>query len=207
MSSTHALHPHPTRHQLLKATGVALIAAGLILVTAVLPAEHGIDPTGIGRRLGLQRLSASAEPVVTATLPVSASTSPSPVTGSAPVAGSALRNAFVIQSLTPFRTGEMQVTLGPDQGAEIKAKMHKGNQFTFNWSSSAGAVEFDMHGEAVNAPKDAFTSYWKDETASGAGTFTAPFEGSHGWYWHNHGTQPVTVTVTVSGFYSELYRP
>jgi len=31
----------------------ALLVAGLILVVAVLPAEYGVDPLGIGRRLGL----------------------------------------------------------------------------------------------------------------------------------------------------------
>ena len=31
-------HPHPTLPQLIKATGVALVAAGAILITTVLPA-------------------------------------------------------------------------------------------------------------------------------------------------------------------------
>jgi len=39
------------------------------------------------------------------------------------------------------------------------------------------------------------------------GTFVAPFEGSHGWYWENRGTQSVKVDIEVSGFQSELYRP
>ena len=33
--------------------GTALLVAGLILVIAVLPAEFGVDPLGIGRKLGL----------------------------------------------------------------------------------------------------------------------------------------------------------
>jgi hypothetical protein len=33
--------------------GAALLVAGLLLVIAVLPAEYGVDPSGIGRRLGL----------------------------------------------------------------------------------------------------------------------------------------------------------
>jgi len=70
-----------------------------------------------------------------------------------------------------------------------------------------GKVEFDMHGERLNAGS-AFTSYWKDEEqASAHGGFTAPFDGTHGWYWVNHGDKPVTVKVKVSGFYEKLYRP
>jgi len=33
------------------AVGIALLVAGIALVVAVLPAEFGVDPTGIGRRL------------------------------------------------------------------------------------------------------------------------------------------------------------
>lgn len=204
MTSSTRLHPLPSRAQLIKATVIAIAAASVILVIAVLPAEHGIDPTGIGRKLGLLGMSAGTatpEPAPGNAPPAApAATAPAPLSA-------ALRNEYVIQAVTPFRSGEMQVTLAPDKGAEIKAKMSKGEQFIFSWATGAGPVEFDMHGEETHAAKDVFTSYWKDDAASGAGTFTAPFDGSHGWYWHNHGTEPVTVTVSVSGFYSELYRP
>src|SRR5688572_17454638 len=46
----------PSTGQLLRSTVVAaLIAAGL-LITTILPAEYGIDPTGIGRVLGLTKM-------------------------------------------------------------------------------------------------------------------------------------------------------
>ena len=44
---------HASTPQLLKATAVALVAAATLLVSAVLPAEYGIDPIGIGKALGL----------------------------------------------------------------------------------------------------------------------------------------------------------
>ena len=54
--------PQPTpstpasSRQLLRSTLIALAVAGLLLVTVVLPAEYGIDPTGAGRVLGLTRM-------------------------------------------------------------------------------------------------------------------------------------------------------
>ena len=60
--NTHNTHPLPTMPQLIKATGLALLVAGVILITTVLPAEHGIDPTGIGKALGLTTLSGSGRP-------------------------------------------------------------------------------------------------------------------------------------------------
>ncbi len=46
----------PSARRLLRSTAVAAVAALLILVTVVLPAEYGIDPTGVGRVLGLTRM-------------------------------------------------------------------------------------------------------------------------------------------------------
>jgi hypothetical protein len=101
----------------------------------------------------------------------------------------------------------MTVTLPPHEGVEIKALMQKGQQFVFNWSTDGGPVNFDMHGERPNAG-DEFTSYWKEKQKTTAqGAFVAPFDGSHGWYWHNRSDQPVAVTVKVSGFYEKLYQP
>ncbi|MDQ8160884.1 MAG: hypothetical protein P3B76_07525 [Gemmatimonadota bacterium] len=46
----------PSPRSLRRATFVALVVAVLLVVMAVLPAEYGIDPTGIGRRIGLTQM-------------------------------------------------------------------------------------------------------------------------------------------------------
>ena len=46
----------PSARQLVRSTVVALAVAGAILMTVVLPAEYGVDPTGIGRVLGLTQM-------------------------------------------------------------------------------------------------------------------------------------------------------
>ena len=113
---------------------------------------------------------------------------------------------IVAKTDVPFSSGDMSLTLQPDEGAEIKATMRKGEQFVFNWATEGGPVNVDMHGEKLNAG-DKFTSYWKaQQIASDQGTFVAPFDGTHGWYWRNRGDKPVTVKVKVSGFYEKLAR-
>ena len=85
--------------------------------------------------------------------------------------------------------------------------MRKGEQFVFTWVAEGGKVNFDMHGERPNAG-DEFTSYWKAKQKTSAhGSFVAPFDGTHGWFWRNRGDKPVTVKVKVSGFYEKLYQP
>ena len=48
----------PSKRKLATAIGLALAAAGLILVTIVLPAEYGVDPLRTGAAIGLTRMSA-----------------------------------------------------------------------------------------------------------------------------------------------------
>ncbi len=46
----------PSARALLRSTLIALAVAGTLLLTVVLPAEYGIDPTGAGRVLGLTQM-------------------------------------------------------------------------------------------------------------------------------------------------------
>ena len=205
--TTHNTHPLPTLPQLIKATALALIVAGAILIIAVLPAEYGIDPTGIGKGLGLTKLSAPTSEGAASTPVPAASTATLPSSMAVVAPAVQASTATVTKSNIPFRSDEMSLTLQPDEGSEIKAAMRKGEQFVFAWVAEGGKVNFDMHGEQPNAG-DAFASYWKDKQQTSAqGVFIAPFDGTHGWYWRNRGDKPVTVKVKVSGFYEKLYRP
>src|SRR6476619_736287 len=51
------------RQKLAAAAGAALLGAGLILVMFVLPAEYGVDPLGVGARVGLVELGAVGKQV------------------------------------------------------------------------------------------------------------------------------------------------
>ena len=47
----------PSRSRIAQGTVVAAVVAVIVLVTAVLPAEYGIDPTGIGNAFGFTALN------------------------------------------------------------------------------------------------------------------------------------------------------
>ena len=46
----------PSTGKLIKSTIIAAIVAGVLLVTVVMPSEYGIDPTGVGKALGLTEM-------------------------------------------------------------------------------------------------------------------------------------------------------
>lgn len=48
--------PRPDSRRLLRSTAVAAAIAVVLLITVVLPAEYGIDPTRVGRVLGLTQM-------------------------------------------------------------------------------------------------------------------------------------------------------
>ncbi|WP_286238273.1 hypothetical protein [Neptuniibacter halophilus] len=187
----------PSTKSLIKATVAAGAAASVILLTTVLPAEYGIDPTGIGKALGLTVLN-EANDAELEELPVKADLE-NLILGSA---------APVWKGQEQPRSDTMTLTLLPRQGAEIKSPMEQGDNFIFHWKAEGGTVYFDMHGEPPSAGKDEFTSYWiGKEQQQASGNFTAPFAGTHGWYWQNTGTEPVTIKLTTTGFYGDLYMP
>lgn len=190
----------PTTSQLLRATGLAIIAAGAILVTVVLPSEYAIDPTGIGRQLGLTQMGeikaqlaeeaaqdAAAEAAGAPPATVAAATAPAP---KAAEAGQ--------------RTDTMKLTLAPGQGAEIKATMASGAKLSFDWSVEGGRVNFDTHGDA---PGVDYHGYGKGkETAGEKGELVAAFDGKHGWFWRNRSGAPVTITLRTEGAYTDIRR-
>lgn len=180
--------------KLMAACGVAAVGAVAIVTLFVLPAERGVDLTGLGGVLGLTGM-ASAAPQAAG--PAEA----------APQAAAAAPTKATIAKATPLRSDEMTLTLPPHSGVEVKAEMAVGDHMIFRWEAT-GPVKADMHGEPPNAGDGEFTTYWKEaDLTSGQGAFTAPFAGIHGWYWRNRGETPVTVKVRTNGFYKALIQP
>ncbi len=56
--------PTPSRKKLAQATPVAALVAAIVLVVAILPAEYGVDPTGIGGFFGFAKLGEDAPTIV-----------------------------------------------------------------------------------------------------------------------------------------------
>lgn len=177
----------PTKAQLNRATALAALIAGVILVTTVLPAEYGIDPTGIGAITGLKKMGDMKEAAhVAEQAPVATATMNAPV-------------AEETKSSPGVQTGKVNLTLQPGEGREVKATMKAGEEFDFAWTTDGGQVNYDQHGEIAGAASDEFTSYEKGTKASSTGKFRAPFDGTHGWYWRNRTKGPITITVTATG--------
>jgi hypothetical protein len=200
----------PSSATLLRSTVIAALVAALLLVVAVLPAEYGIDPTGIGRVLGLTQMgeikmsltreagmrpaapAAQVAPVTAVPAPAAAVAAPPPVAAAKPEAP---------------RQDILSVKLKPGQAAEVKLAMRKGAQVNYEWTVAGGTVNYDTHGDPVNAPRNFYHGYGKGTNkAQDNGTLQAAFDGTHGWMWRNRSGGEVTVTLKTSGDYRSIDR-
>lgn len=194
----------PTSGQLLRSTLIAFAMALLLLVTVVMPAEYAVDPTGVGRLLGLTQMGEvkkaiaeeNAEPAVASQEMAAPAVAAAPVTASTQTLPS-----------VAARQDEISITLQPGQGAEVKLEMKKGAQVKYMWTANGGKVNYDTHGDPYGAPRDFYHGYGKGkQTPQDEGVLTAAFDGKHGWFWRNRGDAPVTVTLRVSGDYIDIKR-
>ena len=191
----------PSTGKLLKSTGIAVAVASALLVTVVLPAEYGVDPTRVGSLLGLTEMGRIKMQLAAEAEAEEPNVQPAPV---APAAVAAAPTTGGASATAPgVRTDETVLTLAPDQGAEIKLVMEEGARVAFTWTSSGGAVNFDTHADRPGTP---YHGYGKGTEQRVEGELVAAFAGSHGWFWRNRTGAPVTITLRTTGAYSEVKR-
>jgi hypothetical protein len=179
--------PAPSKKTLMKATGIALIVAVLILFTAVLPAEYGLDPLRTGKVLGLIGLAAADNSKGRATA--------TPAPGQTGV--------YTPQSKI-YKVDSEDFQLRPGDGVEMKYHMQQGASMVYGWKAK-GKLMFEFHGEPdVKPTKDYYESYELDDKVGKTesyGTFTAPKTGIHGWFWQNKTDKDVEFHLSTAGFY------
>jgi hypothetical protein len=205
----------PSTRQLIRSTLIAAVSAVVLLYTVVLPLEYGIDPTGLGRVLGLTEMGEiktrlakeAAEDAAAAaakrSAPSAAAAPTDAPTPTAPTTAASVTAPAAMAPGTPAWRDELRFTLTPGQGTEIKLKMKQGEKALFSWQVQGGVVNFDTHGDAPGRS----ISYEKGRAvAADDGELVASFTGNHGWYWRNRGKADVTVVLRTGGEYSDIKR-
>lgn len=206
----------PSTRRLLRSTVIAILVAAGLLVTVVMPSEYAIDPTGVGRTLGLTqmgelKLILAQEALAEAAAPQATAPAPAPTPTSAPVPAQQVAQVQPIEKpvtkpvtapAPALKTNQMSVTLKPGEGTEIKLEMLKGKTVSYEWTATGGLVNYDTHGEPYNGEKGYFHSYNKGkQVKSNKGEFTALFDGTHGWFWRNRSNKDVTISLNTTGDY------
>lgn len=206
----------PSKAKLLKSTVLAAVIAGVLLVTVVLPAEYGVDPTGLGRITGLKRMGeikvslareAAAEQEATlAALESPEPTpdaTPEPIVAAEPASDGQPSDDQAIEPAST-RNDETTIELAPDESTEVKLVMNKGDRTEFTWSTADGSEAFfDLHADSKELGIN-YHVYEKGTVAKAEGVLEAAFNGSHGWYWKNRSDSVMTITLQTTGQYQAI---
>jgi hypothetical protein len=183
-------HPHPgsrmprvpDKATLGLATLFAAFVAFVVLLLVVLPAEYGIDPTKFGQITGISRLSEDSHEV--------------------DLGG---RQGLVsrVEPAAP-RNDTFTITLEGLADNEFKLHVLANQSLLYSWTAT-GPVNFDFHGDPDNPSRPGeFASYDAAQGIERSGSFQAPFDGRHGWYFQNVGDAPVTITLRTWGYYDVI---
>lgn len=200
----------PSTRKLVRSTVIALLTAVGLLVTVVMPSEYAVDPTGVGRALGLTQMGElkiilAQEALADAAPPQAAAPAPAPAPAPQVAQVQPIAKPVAQPAPTPtsaLKTNQMSVTLKPGEGTEIKLEVLKGKSVSYEWTAVGGPVNFDTHGEPYNGEKGYFHSYSKGkQVKSDKGEFTAIFDGTHGWFWRNRSNSDVTIALKTTGDY------
>ena len=193
----------PSRKKILLITGGGFLAAAVISVLFVLPAEMHLDPTGFGRLTGLTRLAGPK----TETIPA----------GVTKGGGGAIATPARYYP-TAFRSDVIDIPLASSETdnlhseLEYKVRMKPGDTLVYSWAVTgiANPEEFysDFHGEtpAQGQTPAKVVEYRQATGLSSNGALTAPIPGVHGWYLQNQAVGAAVVHLKLSGFY-ELVPP
>lgn len=196
-----APHPRledlPSKAQLFRSSILAAIGAAVILVTAYLPAEHAIDPTGVGRVLGLTEMGEIKRELAEE----AARDAEIHAEGSSSLIDDIFGLFVGMAHAQGVWTDTVTFTLAPDASTEIKLVMAEGDVAEYMWVASGGRINFDLHAHGDGQSID----YDRGRGATdGEGLIEAPFAGEHGWFWRNRDGTDITVTLQVRGSYSDL---
>jgi hypothetical protein len=209
----------PSTNRLIRSTILAAVTSIVILVTVVMPAEYGIDPTGVGSLIGLKKMgeikaSLAKEEAEYKAKKSGANLETKQVETTKPEVSKKVE-AKVEDTVAPTpkptdsspntMNHETKFTIAPDQGAEIKLEMNKGKKVQYTWSTDGGKANFDTHADSEKLNID-YYPYIKGSEQSKEGEIEAAFDGFHGWSWRNRTSSPIVITLKTKGEYTDIKR-
>jgi hypothetical protein len=107
-----------------------------------------------------------------------------------------------------YRTDTVDVPVKPAGGSiEYMVRMRGGAALVYSWQAveiaEPAKLTSEFHGHTDRAPGTTGTLvfYRKATGDREQGSLLAPFDGTHGWYFKNDTDRPVTVRITLAGFY------
>lgn len=104
----------------------------------------------------------------------------------------------------PVKSETITISIPLDGRLEYKAIMERGQSIVYSWETDGGDAYYDFHAHQEGGDPNLFSRYAEGESARHAGAIVAAYDGQHGWYWLNISNGPLTIKLTVAGFYERI---
>jgi hypothetical protein len=194
----------PSSSSLFKSAFFTLLGAVIVTALFIMPAEYGVDLTGIGTKLGLTDLDAGgAAPVSAPETTAEVGQVTKLVTGSFPSAPpeadfdyydpEVLGDPFSRSHTSEFRTVTMEIALDEFEQVEVKASMKQGDAFVYSWKMVEGETVYtDFHADPHQTdlyPDRYWLRYAESEDAFASGSLVE---------------NPVRIALEVRGYFDNL---
>ena len=187
----------PSDSQLLKLSTVATLVWLVLCVCIVLPAEYGIDPTGLGKILDLTEMGQ-----IKTKLMNEANDEKLDLEQNIP---SNIQDKKLTQT-NDIKEDVIQLILRPNDATEIKLEMRKGLLAKYSWVTKGGGLNYNLHGDGYRGSKNSVTYKKGRMVESDSGEIIADFDGYHGWFLRNRNSEDVTVILKTEGDYIQIKK-
>jgi len=186
-----------------------LISAGsavftiLAMLLLVLPVNYGLDPSGLGAKLGITKILASlsskranidaiklANPQMQGTVPVEAKKS---------VVMDEQSQGLPVQSNQSF-----ELVVLPKQSLNFNFAMERDYELDYHWVTDGKPLYTELHGLKKDAKTKELKVFGKLKESRGKGFFIAPFNGAFSLTWKNESNQTAKIRLNFKGNYQLL---
>ena len=187
----------PSDSQLMRFSIIAVFIWLVIYFCIVLPAEYGIDPSGLGNVFDLTEMGRIKIKLIDEANNEQHSFNKNILSND---------QSRELTKSTGENEDAFKLVLKPDEAIEIKLEMEEGKLARYRWSTKGGGLNYNLHGDGYRGSKRSITYKKGRKVESDSGKIKADFDGYHGWFWRNRNKANVTVFLDTEGDYIQVKR-
>ena len=107
-----------------------------------------------------------------------------------------------------YREDQVEVPVPADTALEYMLEMKQGASVSYEWRSTnlsdPELLLTEFHGHTIRDSEEpgSVMIFKAGRAETSSGYLVAPFDGEHGWYFSNETDSDITITLSLSGFYT-----
>ena len=205
MNSVDIAHDRAKNSRIIFIVFASVAVTLVFLFLLVLPARYGIDPTGFGKKLGINGLAQTIHKE-TDTGKAAVLQAQEVITSPAAIPATQTNTDVMEQTDTMPETRQdvFNLTVPAKQNLAFRFSMVRDYELEYHWVTEGKPIYCELHGQKQSAKDNELKVFGKLKESKAKGFFIAPFNGNFSLKWENKSGEAVTVRLTMKGVYKTL---